>query len=86
MTTKAATLSVSDDDILAGLEFEEDVDTSDVVDLSKKTNQELMFIMVSAREALKDMGERLHPTSQEARDLHSIHYACKIELSNRGVI
>lgn len=79
---------MNDDDILAGMEdqFVEEIDTSDVVDLSKKTNQELLHIMITAREGLKELRERLNPKSQEARDLHSLHYACKIELTNRGVI
>lgn len=69
------------DDIVSGLEF--DLDTTDVVDVSKLNIKELLEIITTADELLLDASQAVRPREQWARDLHSLRNAAQIEYRKR---
>lgn len=86
-------LEPSDDDILAGLDFEPAEDPT-AVDVTVLNNLELSNLLEDTRQKLLDKGEMLSdlestfgtaPGSPEARDLHSLRAACLVEMAKRGM-
>lgn len=70
------------DDIVSGLEFDE-LDTTDVVDVSKLNIKELLEVITTADEMLLDASQAVRPREQWARDLHSLRNAAQIEYRRR---
>ena len=69
------------EDIFNDVENDESVvnlQTLDTVSLMDKVN--------GITQTLLEMGEALHPKTQEARELHSERNACQLELVRRGVL
>ena len=70
------------EDIVSGLEFDE-LDTTDVVDVSKLNIKELLEVITTADEMLLDASQAVRPREQWARDLHSLRNAAQIEYRRR---
>lgn len=66
---------MSFEDIVAGLEFD---DPTDVEDISKLSDFQLMNRMTEIDNLLKKRGEIMFPDSQRGRDLHSERAAIRI--------
>jgi hypothetical protein len=78
------TMDDPSEDIFAQLEEEMgEVDTSDVIDMTKLSIPELLVIYGEETEDLMDEGQAMNPRTQEARDKHSLRYAARIELQRR---
>lgn len=76
-----------EEDIFAQLEEDMgDIDTSDVIDMTKLTIPELLEIYGNKTEGLMDEGQAINPRTQEARDDHSLRYAARMELHRRQVL
>lgn len=69
------------EELIKGLTRE--VDTSDVVDMTKLTIEELLTLYADETESLMDAGQAIKPRTQDARDSHSLRYAARIELDRR---
>ena len=78
---------MDDNDVFAGLEgVFEDVDESEIEDLTLVPTMELLERFEAATESLKgDLKQAWVVTSQDGRDAHSNRYALQLELRNRGV-
>jgi len=70
------------DDIIAGLTIE--IDESDVVDVTKLGNEELINLFNSLDDEVTRGHQAIHPNKQWARDKHSLRNATEIELRKRG--
>lgn len=80
--------NVSDDDDELWADLEEhfkDFDLASTTDYSQQPTPFLIDTMDEALGRLKKMKQRLAPRTQEARDLHSVIYACRTELKRRGL-
>ena len=64
----------------------EGVDSAEIINVTALSTYDLVALYNEQDEILLGLGEVLHPTTQEGRDSHSLRAACRIELSNRGVL
>jgi len=71
-------------DILAGLEF--DIDVSKDVNVTVLDSMDLLNLFQAQKNILLDLGEVLSPRTQAGRDAHSLYGACRIELTQRGLM
>lgn len=83
-------MSLSDagdaDDIFAGMMAELDiVEPTDVVNVALLDEVELSSRYNSCKQKLFELGEMLHPKTQQGRDLHSERAAYLVELRRRGM-
>lgn len=69
------------DEIVSGLELDED--TTDVIDMTELSMEELLQIVADETEALMDDGQAIRPRTQQARDSHSLRAAARIEIQRR---
>lgn len=85
---------MTDEDILAGLDFEPGDDADTTVDVTALSDLELANLLEDTRQQLLEMGEMLSDLtntygteagSPEARELHSLRAACLIETRKRGL-
>ena len=68
-------------DIVHSLEIDE---PEDLVDVTKLSVQELLSKFDDINEELFEIGQALKPTTQQARDLHSLRSAIYVEIQKRG--
>lgn len=81
------TMDDPSEDIFAQLEQDMgEIDTSDVIDMTKLTIPELLEIYGDKTEGLMDDGQAMNPRTQEARDDHSLRYAARMELHRRQAL
>ena len=72
------------EDIVGGLTAEfEDIDTAEIVDVTKLSIKDLLEIIATADEMLLDASQAVRPSEQWARDLHSLRNAAQIEYRKR---
>lgn len=83
-----------DADLRALFDTLEEPDTSDVIDVTKLLDHELLDLLADSREKLLSMGEMLSDLENtygtkagtpEAREQHAIRLACLMEMSHRGM-
>lgn len=83
-----STLEPDPDDVIARLEAEftgNELDTSDVEDVTKLEPGALLRQFALVERQLRDIGQMMHPTDDEGRDLHSRRAAYLIEMRRRGL-
>lgn len=82
-----STLEPDPDDVIARLEaeFTTDIDTSDVEDVTKLEPGALLRQFALVEIKLRDIGEMMHPHTDEGRDLHSRRAAYLVEMRRRGL-
>jgi len=68
-------------DIVNNLEIEDDV--KNVVDVSKLTTFDLLSKFDDINNQLFELNQAINPTTQTARDLHSLRSAIYVEIQNR---
>lgn len=74
----------TEDELFAAFEAQfEDVTVEGVEDISKLSDFELLDRYAKIDEQLKAMDQLHHPRSQEARELHSVRAAIRIEQLKR---
>lgn len=72
------------EDIVSGLQEEfANIDTSDVVDMTTLSLQELLDVAATTEEDLLNGRQAVFPREQWARDMHSLRYAARMELMRR---
>ena len=64
-------------------DLDSEIDTSDVVDMTKLTIEELLTLYAEETESLMDAGQAIRPRTQDARDRQSLRYAARMELDRR---
>jgi hypothetical protein len=69
------------DSIVDGLELEE---PKYYIDVTKLDTQELLTQFDELNDELFEMEQALRPTTQRARDLHSLRSAIYVEIQKRG--
>lgn len=81
------TMAPDPDDILAHLEAQfDDVDTTDVVDVSSLDSESLLKNYAAVNIELQDRKEKYNPHTPEGRELHSLRYAYQLELRKRRLL
>ncbi len=66
--------------------LEIDVDETDFINVKELSGMDLLDLYYTQDRILIELGQVLHPVTQEARDAHSLRGACKIELVHRGIL
>lgn len=75
---------MNEDDLFAALEADmQNLDTSNIIDVSKLSILEIADKIAEVTNTLFEMREAIIPRSQKARDLHSLRNALQVELSKR---
>lgn len=75
---------MNENDLFAAFEAQcADIEVNDVEDVSKLSDFELLDRYAKIDEELKAMDQLHHPRSQEARELHSVRAAIRIEQLKR---
>jgi hypothetical protein len=74
----------SSDDILAQLEAQfDEVDISDVLDVSTMETTDIIEMIADLDQELFSSGQAMNPTTSEARDKHSLRNALTVEYRKR---
>lgn len=77
---------MSDEDILASLELEfsdTEMSVDNIVVVSEMKTLEIVDLLDSLNSTLFEMRQAINPTTQVARDMHSLRNACQVELTKR---
>jgi hypothetical protein len=63
-----------------------EVDDDEVINFQELDTRTLIRLYKQTKDRLFEIGQAINePRTQEARDLHSKYYACKLELQRRGL-
>lgn len=73
-----------DDEFFALVSSIEVVEGDSFESVTSKSTTELLAMVEQLRQALLSEEQYIHPTTEEARERHSLLAACKIELNRRG--
>ena len=80
-------MTMAEDDpfesIVEGLNL--NTDTSEVIDVTKLSDSELLNLQHVLSDELRDRSEALFPYSQSARDKHSLRNAVQVEIKKRFI-
>lgn len=72
-------------ELMKGMDTVFDGVSDDVLDVTSLSNKALLERNADILEELLDNGQAVNPTSQWARDLHSLRNAIQVEIRKRGV-
>lgn len=74
---------MSEEDILGDLDWE--IEESGAVEITTLPDFALVGLFAQQKAILLELGEVLKPKTDRGREVHSVYYACLLEMKRRGL-